>query len=160
MAGFKQGTFTPRIPSLVQRDFHSSHGIPWDMEAMRTTRYPILAAILCLVPLATAIPGCRGVQEPAEPFYHLIIAPLVWHSGEMEAFSLILFHSGSQVRGNIEAALLQDNKPVVQTSRTINDKDTIEFRPPGFAEGDYQLRVSDESASFAFRVHASYPVKA
>ncbi len=101
-------------------------------------RFKVIVPILILVLLATMVPSCRPVFA-AESY--LAVIPEVLHSGQTEELSLTLFSGDKPASGNVEIALLDEGKEILNINKDISGKGIIKLVIPDVADGDYEIRV-------------------
>jgi len=109
---------------------------------MKTSaRIKIAAVVLLLALVGSIMPACRP-SGPVESYMAMV--PRVLHSGSTESVSLALFQGERLVSGDVQVSLLKDGREIVQASKTIKGKGTIEIDIPDIAEGQYQVQVKGE----------------
>jgi len=98
----------------------------------------ILILVLAIVaPIAAVFTENKGGQVES----YMAVVPKVLHAGGQEAISLALFDESGLTSDRVEVALLKDGDQVLQVSKQINGKGTIDFKVPFVAEGAYEIRV-------------------
>jgi CD109 antigen len=109
---------------------------------MRSTGLIGIAFILILVlaivaPIAAVFTENKGGQVES----YMAVVPKVLHAGGQEAISLALFDESGLTSDRVEVALLKNGDQVLQVSKQISGKGTIDFKVPLVAEGAYEIRV-------------------
>jgi CD109 antigen len=112
-------------------------------EVMRSTGLIGIAFILILVlaivaPIAAVFTDSGGGGKVQS---YMAVVPKVLHAGGQEAISLALFDESGLTSDWVEVALLKDGDQVLQVSKQISGKGTIDFKVPFVAEGAYEIRV-------------------
>ena len=123
---------------ITERNAPVSKGV-----AMKIQWSKALVIILALTLITAIVPACRRA-EAAETY--LAVVPKVLHAGSTEAISLSLFRGDQLTTGEVEVALLKDGKEVVQASKTITGKGTIEIDVPD-VEIEYQDNNEEDCGS-------------
>ncbi len=107
----------------------------------RSGKIKVATVILLLALVGSIMPACT-CAGPVESYMAMV--PRVLHSGSTESVSLALFQGESLVSGNVQVSLLKDGREIVQASKTIKGKGTIEIDVHDIAEGQYQVQVKVE----------------
>ncbi len=107
----------------------------------RSGKIKVAAVVLLLALVGSIMPACTCAVT-AESYMAMV--PRVLHSGSTESVSLALFQGDKLVSGDVRVSLLKDGKEIVQASKTIKGKGTIEIDIPDVAEGQYQVQVTGE----------------
>ena len=107
---------------------------------MKSKEFIAMVFVLILALFIPVLPGCGEVAQAAENY--VAVVPKVLHAGGQEAISLALFDGTKLTSGRVDVALYKDGDKVLQVSKEIKGKGTIEFQVPAVAEGQYELRVT------------------
>jgi CD109 antigen len=99
----------------------------------------ILILVLAIVAPIAAVFTDSGGGGKVESY--MAVVPKVLHAGGQEAISLALFSESGLTSDRVEVALLKDGDQVLQVSKQISGKGTIDFKVPLVAEGAYEIRV-------------------
>jgi CD109 antigen len=111
-------------------------------EVMRSTGSIGIAFILILVlAIVAPIAAVFTENEGGKVESYMAVVPKVLHAGGQEAISLALFDESGLTSDRVEVALLKDGDQVLQVSKQISGKGTIDFKVPFVAEGAYEIRV-------------------
>jgi len=109
---------------------------------MRSTGSIGIAFILILVlAIVAPIAAVFTENEGGKVESYMAVVPKVLHAGGQEAISLALFDESGLTSDRVEVALLKDGDQVLQVSKQISGKGTIDFKVPFVAEGAYEIRV-------------------
>jgi CD109 antigen len=100
--------------------------------------WPVLILIL-LSPLAVSC-GSSPVDEDVDGYVALV--PRVLRAGETESLSLSLFSGERLASGDVEVALLQEGKPVLEASARVKGKGTVDLQVPEDVDGSYEIVVN------------------
>jgi CD109 antigen len=101
----------------------------------------LLLPILMLALLALLAVGC-GSSVAAEVDGYVALVPRVLRPGETESVSLSLFRGDRLTSADVQVAIRQNGKPILETSARVKGKGTVELQVPELAKGDYEIVVS------------------
>lgn len=98
-----------------------------------------LAVLLIATTLVSLLPSCTPTGAAVESY--LALVPKTLLSGSTASLSVALFRGDSPVSGRVEAILLKDGKTVVQTSRDVSGKGTVDLAIPDVEPGAYEVQL-------------------